>query len=249
MFVRKLMPVLAITAVIAAAPSAAVTNVFNFAGPAGTTNVASVERTNNGVTGVATALNFTLAPGLLTNFSQFTSGTRLIQQTSPGIGALGGASSPQMDTNQSANREAILLTTTKSLGLTALKLSFIDNDDTLAIFGVNADNTLTNLGFGGEIRVVGGTALAGAATGTFAAGTNSGTSTLTFNERTARFDRFIFTTRVGGDFSYLGTLGQDYRIDSISGIVPEPGTWAMLVLGFGLVGATARRRRPATVLA
>jgi len=25
--------------------------------------------------------------------------------------------------------------------------------------------------------------------------------------------------------------------------VPEPGTWAMLVLGFGLVGATMRRRK------
>ncbi|WP_448580596.1 THxN family PEP-CTERM protein [Thermaurantiacus sp.] len=29
-----------------------------------------------------------------------------------------------------------------------------------------------------------------------------------------------------------------------AGIVPEPGTWAMLIAGFGLVGAAARRRRP-----
>lgn len=28
-------------------------------------------------------------------------------------------------------------------------------------------------------------------------------------------------------------------------VVPEPGTWAMLIAGFGLVGATARRRRSA----
>ncbi|QMW22955.1 PEPxxWA-CTERM sorting domain-containing protein [Sandaracinobacteroides saxicola] len=28
--------------------------------------------------------------------------------------------------------------------------------------------------------------------------------------------------------------------------VPEPATWAMLIAGFGLVGAAARRRRPAT---
>ena len=26
--------------------------------------------------------------------------------------------------------------------------------------------------------------------------------------------------------------------------VPEPATWAMLIAGFGLVGAAARRRRP-----
>ena len=29
-----------------------------------------------------------------------------------------------------------------------------------------------------------------------------------------------------------------------SGAVPEPATWAMLIAGFGLVGAVARRRRP-----
>ena len=30
-----------------------------------------------------------------------------------------------------------------------------------------------------------------------------------------------------------------------SGVVPEPATWAMLIAGFGLVGAAARRRRTA----
>jgi len=29
--------------------------------------------------------------------------------------------------------------------------------------------------------------------------------------------------------------------------VPEPGTWAMLIAGFGLVGAAARRRRQTSV--
>lgn len=28
--------------------------------------------------------------------------------------------------------------------------------------------------------------------------------------------------------------------------VPEPATWAMMIAGFGLVGAAARRQRPAT---
>lgn len=251
MFAR--VAIAAVAAAAIAAPAAATTVVsFNFAGPAGTTNVASVARTNNGVTATASALNFTVAPGLLNDLSQFTSGTRQIQQTAPGIGVNGGASSPQMDTNQPNNREAILLSTTKAIGIAGLRLSFIDNDDTLAIYGVNADNSLSYLGFNGEIIVVGGSALGGAATGSFG-GTDSGTSFLTLAAPTDRFDRFIFTSRVGGDVSYLGTLGQGYRIESITGFVPEPASWAMLVLGFGLVGAASRRsrlgRRPAPVLA
>jgi hypothetical protein len=31
----------------------------------------------------------------------------------------------------------------------------------------------------------------------------------------------------------------------IETVIPEPGTWAMMIAGFGLVGATLRRRRPA----
>jgi hypothetical protein len=31
--------------------------------------------------------------------------------------------------------------------------------------------------------------------------------------------------------------------------VPEPATWAMMLVGFGMVGATSRYRRRKTVLA
>ncbi|WP_375290854.1 PEPxxWA-CTERM sorting domain-containing protein [Qipengyuania sp.] len=39
----------------------------------------------------------------------------------------------------------------------------------------------------------------------------------------------------GGNYGYAAALG--------TGAVPEPGTWALFILGFGLVGAAMRRRR------
>ena len=33
---------------------------------------------------------------------------------------------------------------------------------------------------------------------------------------------------------------------SMAATLPEPATWAFLILGFGLVAASARRRRPST---
>ena len=43
-----------------------------------------------------------------------------------------------------------------------------------------------------------------------------------------------------------GTYGfaPGYRL-TISNAVPEPATWAMMIVGFGLVGLSARRRREA----
>ncbi|WP_416907489.1 MAG: PEPxxWA-CTERM sorting domain-containing protein [Polymorphobacter sp.] len=56
------------------------------------------------------------------------------------------------------------------------------------------------------------------------------TSTFVFPDRAVRFTREILTAPVGNP-------------------VPEPATWAMLIAGFGLIGAAQRKRRarqPAT---
>ena len=37
-----------------------------------------------------------------------------------------------------------------------------------------------------------------------------------------------------------------FYIDNLSSAAPEPGTWGMMILGFGLAGAALRRRRPTT---
>jgi hypothetical protein len=49
------------------------------------------------------------------------------------------------------------------------------------------------------------------------------------------------------DVAELYNRGTPVR--SFAGAVPEPATWAMMIGGFGLAGAAARRRRPAAVLA
>ena len=64
--------------------------------------------------------------------------------------------------------------------------------------------------------------------------------------------------RVNVDFGFGGqsltglrftSTGKAFEFDDIAvGGVPEPQTWAMLIIGFGLVGVTARRRSRATVV-
>jgi hypothetical protein len=68
----------------------------------------------------------------------------------------------------------------------------------------------------------------------------------------------VFTDMTGFDDSRIllsgGRLGLNWNglsyqdgdtIEIAFGLVPEASTWAMLIAGFGLVGAAARRRRPA----
>ena len=47
---------------------------------------------------------------------------------------------------------------------------------------------------------------------------------------------FVEQSPAGGGGWFAGTI--------TGGVIPEPATWAMLIAGFGLVGAAARRRVP-----
>jgi hypothetical protein len=73
-----------------------------------------------------------------------------------------------------------------------------------------------------------------------------GTEGTTFYQDVYTFDPAVDTVS-----TYVSDFGNDsynYAF-RISDAVPEPANWAMLIAGFGLVGATMRRRRAATVVA
>ncbi len=220
-----------------ASPAAAITILFG--GPNGTPD--TISGSVGEIDYTLSAVRFTAAPSALSNFSQFGAALRL-NRTAPGVGVDGGAASRQLDTNQPNRREAFVLQTNVPIEIAGLRLSYVDSNDTLLVFGVKPDGDLVPLINAGTIR----SGLNGAATVVNQNGLNQGTSTLTFPTPWGYFDRYVFTTRVGGDVRFGGDLGQGYRLDSLTvNIVPEPQTWALLIAGFGMVGLSARRRRTA----
>ena len=91
-------------------------------------------------------------------------------------------------------------------------------------------------------------------TGTLADYTAAATGTKTFQANTTYKVSVNTLARTGfanADAQVIGTGTQAYKYDrsisfslnGVTGAVPEPATWAMMILGFGLVGAALRQRR------
>lgn len=252
--------VAAVLATAIASPAAAVTFIPAFTDTGA--NVASVTKSNISLAVTVSTRRFFVAPGSLTNLSQTMTGPLLTRSTA-GLGINGGAANPQMDTNNPGTiadpkREAFLVTGSNAFFLTGLRLTNVDADDTLKIYGINNDDSFVDLGFGfgnsatsNPLAVAAGTIRGGAAgqlTGLVNTAANSGTSTFGFVNET-RFSRYLITTRLGGDVTYLGSLGQGFALQGLTATVPEPQSWALMILGFGLVGVAARRRQQAAIAA
>lgn len=62
-------------------------------------------------------------------------------------------------------------------------------------------------------------------------------------------DAFYSIDTGTGSGSLIGNIGGGNVIGLTAGAVPEPASWAMLIIGFGLVGVTMRRRTRVAVAA
>jgi hypothetical protein len=124
-------------------------------------------------------------------------------------------------------------------------------------FSLSYDNALAfnpvltaiNYSIGSTVFNLGNAAALASGSGFLVYGTQSGTSVVNGT------DDFFLGNYVGDFFAFaqqsspgeLGLAGNFYNVGSasislVTGAVPEPASWAMLIAGFGLVGGTMRRR-------
>jgi len=69
----------------------------------------------------------------------------------------------------------------------------------------------------------------------------SSSDTITFNPFTATFGNYQFAFNLLQLTSGGGPAAQGFLTASVSA-VPEPATWAMMLIGFGAIGFAMRRR-------
>lgn len=260
-------PVSAQTISAAAVPSGSQT--FNFVGPHTGEYRSSLVMSAGGITTTLVGYSFSnsLVSGSLAgaNLSSFTNNVQL-SYSDRGIGVCsptetGGNNGnsegcPEIDSSNesSANalnvNEGMLVTFTgaPTVNILGAALNIVDRYDTLGVYGVSSSGMLTLLGFGGTITQpgTGFTSIEGQ--------TNTNEQyALTFSPVLSGYSRYLFTTirepssPSRGDGYRLASLTvADPRNNNQVPAVPEPATWAMMLLGFGGVGFQLRRRRKPT---
>jgi hypothetical protein len=80
-------------------------------------------------------------------------------------------------------------------------------------------------------------------------GTNFGTCSIC-NIGASGQNKFIVSgagiTSLAFTFNPAVSTARQFRVEEVAGAVPEPATWAMMLIGFGAVGFGMRRRRDET---
>lgn len=239
------------------APAAAVTLVYDFAGPAGG-SAAGYMFVNGYNSAAVTPLLYRVAPTSLTSTSQFVStdafgNTPLVAREPNGLSIFTASENAsehsQIDTSGGTN-ELLKISMTGNARITSAQFNFVNSTDTLRIYGNNnGDTTLNYLGFGGTFYTSAGA--------THSMGSGSTTTSVT-NPTGTLDDSDAFTVIFANlpvyQNYYLTSNGDNddgYALRSITVVaVPEVSSWAMMMVGFGAVGGLMRvnrRRKFATV--
>ena len=228
-----------------AAPSAAATT-FNLGGSSTTLATGqALTTTQDGITISATGYSFASSPAsfqslmdgqnALTVLAALT--PKSIRRDAAGIGVCWACEAASECNQVDANGANEILRIVVSEGVSLFTATFdrVDSNDTLKLYGVTMDGKLEHLGYGGIFDGPGSSMGIGGVSGAWLSGAGDNqVYTVTLN--TGRYSEFWFGNN--------NDSADGYRLDSVTlGAVPEPGTWALLIGGFGLAGSALRRRR------
>lgn len=241
--------ILASTLALAAATSApAATTVFDLGGA--TAEATGFTYTVAGKQLQVSAASYAVAPQNFDQLSELTNG-RTVRREAGGLGVNSGEGAGQREQvdNDGTNEVLRLAVTGQKTRLVSAKFNFVDDNDTLRVFGVNG-TTMTLLGTAGTTGFTGeffdntaqdGPLSNGATVTARTPGSLSNATVfdVTFDQNLGRYDAFLFTVR--------NDAADGYRLQQLALAVPEPEAWALMLGGFGLVG-NAMRRRSKTVV-
>ncbi len=241
---RSLGFAIAATIVLAAAPASALT--YNLGGSATTLTVGTaLTQTVDGVTLTAKGYSFASTPNqfeaaatganAVTMLSGLTDQRLRREATGLGVCPAGDPANQCNQIDTDGTNEILRLILPTGYSLTSATFDRVDDNDTIKLYGVTAAGVVEYLGFGGRFD---GTGTSTAFTGISGVQTGGSGEDQVYNVTfdTARYSEFWFTNN--------NDAADGYRLGSVTfGAVPEPATWAMMIFGMGLTGATLRRRR------
>lgn len=236
--------VAAVAAITLAAPASAAT--FDFGGSTKAFNTGEAYTLSSGGYTVS-ALGYSFA-GSPASFQTLMNGqdaatilgsltAKKIHRDANGIGVCwsGEAANECNQVDANGPNEMLRLVMSEGVSMFTATFDMVDPDDTLKLYGVTSDGKLEHLGYGGIFDGPGTSMGLSGLTGEWLSGSgNNNKYVVTLN--TGRYTEFWFGNN--------NDVNDGYRLDSIAiGAVPEPGTWALMIGGFGMAGATLRRRR------
>jgi hypothetical protein len=226
----------------------AATTVFDLGGA--TAETTGFSYTVGGKQLQVTAASYAVAPASLNQLSQLTL-NRTVRREAGGLGVNTGEAAGQREQvdNDGTNEVLRLGVAGQKTRLVSAKFNFVDDNDTLRVYGVTG-TTLTLLGLAGTTGFTGefvdntaqdsplgnGATVTGRTPGQLQ---NTTVFDVAFAPSLGRYDAFLFTTR--------NDAADGYRLQQLAVAVPEPHVWGLMLGGFGLVGNAVRRRNKTVV--